>query len=66
MTEPKLTYSLDEVTRLTGLSRRELHRQIAAGFLRSIVVGRRRLVHANALDAFLCEHEDGGPQAKAA
>ena len=58
MTEPKLTYNLNESAYLTGLSRRELDRQIAAGVLRSVRVGRRRLVTRRDLEQFIESHAE--------
>lgn len=41
---PRLTYSIAESEVLTGLSRATLYRRIAAGELRTVQSGRRRLV----------------------
>lgn len=50
---PKLTYSLAEVELASGLSRASIYRAIAAGELKTIQRGRRRLVPARALEDFL-------------
>jgi excisionase family DNA binding protein len=55
MAEPKLLLSLVEASYLTGLSRRELDRQIVAGRLRSVKVGRRRFVARRDLEEFIEE-----------
>lgn len=41
---PRLAYSLAESEALSGLSRSSLYRLIAAGTLKTIQLGRRRLV----------------------
>jgi hypothetical protein len=56
---PRLAYSLAESEALSGLSRSSLYRMIAAGTLRTIVHGRRRLVPAHELER-LCRPEDHG------
>ena len=52
----RLAYSLAESEALSGLSRSSLYRLIAAGRLRTIVHGRRRLVPAHELER-LCTVE---------
>jgi excisionase family DNA binding protein len=47
---PRLAYSLAESEALSGLSRSSLYRMIAAGTLRTVVHGRRRLVPAHELE----------------
>ena len=49
----RLSYSIEEVVGLTGLGRTTLYRLIAQGELISCKIGRRRLVRASDLDAFL-------------
>ena len=50
---PKLSYSLAEVELASGLSRASIYRAIAAGTLKTVQLGRRRLVPALALADFL-------------
>lgn len=50
---PKLSYSLAEVELASGLSRASIYRAIAAGMLKTVQRGRRRLVPAWSLEDFL-------------
>ena len=54
---PRLTYSIAESEVLTGLSRATLYRRIAAGELRTVQSGRRRLVPSAELNR-LCGADD--------
>lgn len=47
---PRLAYSLDEAARSISLSRRGLYQLIEAGELRTVKVGRRRLVPVSELE----------------
>jgi excisionase family DNA binding protein len=49
----RLAYSVDEVARLTGLSRDLLYDEMRRGNLAYIKVGRRRLITRQHLDQFL-------------
>lgn len=49
--------SVKGVARNTGLSRATIHRVIKRGELPSLKIGRRRLVRADALAAYLLAHE---------
>jgi len=49
----KLCFGIDETTRLTGLGRTTIYREIAAGHLEVIKVGSRTLVTRAALERFL-------------
>ena len=49
----RLAYSVDEVARLTGLSRDLLYDEMRRGNLAYIKVGRRRLITRQHLDRFL-------------
>jgi excisionase family DNA binding protein len=49
----RLAYSIDEVGRATGLGRSTIYMAIAAGKLRAVKLGRRRLVRAEDLNAFV-------------
>ena len=49
----RLAYSVDEVARITGLSRDLLYDQMRTGRLGYIKVGRRRIITRQHLDAFL-------------
>lgn len=50
---PRLAYSLAESEAMSGLSRSSLYRLIAAGRLKTVHCGRRRLVPARELERFL-------------
>jgi excisionase family DNA binding protein len=49
----RLTYSVDEVARLTGLSRDLLYDEMRRGHLAYLKVGRRRLITRQHLQQFL-------------
>lgn len=49
----RLSYSIGEVAELTGLGRTTLYQLIGQGELPSCKVGRRRLIRAADLEAFL-------------
>jgi excisionase family DNA binding protein len=49
----RLAYSIDEVIRLTGLSRDLLYDQMRRGHLAYVKVGRRRLITRQRLHQFL-------------
>jgi excisionase family DNA binding protein len=51
----RLVYSIQEAAHACGLSRATLYRLIAAGKLRTVKVGARRLVPVEAIDALLRE-----------
>jgi excisionase family DNA binding protein len=51
---PRLAYSLAESEALSGLSRSTLYRLIVAGKLRTVQLGRRRLVPRSELEQ-LCQ-----------
>lgn len=50
---PRLTYSVQEAVKLTGLHKITIHRAIADGKLRSRLVGRRRLIDARSLHQYV-------------
>lgn len=50
---PKLSYSIAEIVRLTGLARSSIYRAINAGPLRARKCGRRTIVLASDLQTFL-------------
>jgi len=54
---PRFAYSLAESEALSGLSRSSLYRLIAAGKLKTVMQGRRRLVPAREIER-LCGHGD--------
>jgi excisionase family DNA binding protein len=54
---PRLTYSIAESEVLTGLSRATLYRRIAAGDLRTVQSGRRRLVPVSELTRILSDDQ---------
>lgn len=47
--EPEQLYSVDEAARILGVGRSSVYAEIGAGRLRSLTVGRRRLIPASAL-----------------
>jgi excisionase family DNA binding protein len=49
---------MDEVGRRLGLSEREVHRQVMSGAMRSLKVGRVRLIPLAAVDEFLARFEE--------
>jgi excisionase family DNA binding protein len=59
----KITFSINELAKQTGLSRTKIYQEIAAGRIRIVKVGRRTLVPASAVQAWLdrlSEHPAGG------
>jgi excisionase family DNA binding protein len=54
---PRLAYSLAESEALSSLSRSTLYRLIAAGKLKTVLRGRRRLVPASELERFIREND---------
>jgi excisionase family DNA binding protein len=54
--QPVRLLSVAEVLRATGVARSTLYTEIQTGRLRSISIGRRRLIPADALEAFVAEH----------
>ncbi len=57
----KLTYTVKEAAQLTSLHEITIHRAIAAKKLRSSLVGRRRLIDANSLRAFVGVSDEQSP-----
>jgi excisionase family DNA binding protein len=53
----KLSYTIDGVVRATSLSRSSIYKSIADGSLRSIKVGRRRMVTRKALEEYISKLE---------
>lgn len=51
----RLAFSVDEVARITGLSRDLLYDQMRTGKLAYIKVGRRRIITRQHLEAFLTD-----------
>lgn len=49
----RLSYSIDEVAAMTGLSPRFVRTEVWAGRLRSIKAGRRVLIPARAIEEYL-------------
>lgn len=62
MGEVKLSYTVEEAAKATGLSRSRLYLEIASGALVTWKSGRRRMVTHKALEAFIakCERESAG------
>lgn len=53
LSSDRLTYSVADVIGLTGLSRATIYRQIDAGHLTIVKIGRRTLIKREAIEAFL-------------
>lgn len=53
----RLSYSIDEFCQATGMSRTSVYAAIGDGSLASIKHGKRRLITANAAQAFLARLE---------
>jgi excisionase family DNA binding protein len=51
------TLWIDEAARRAGVGRTTVYKAIAAGELKSLKIGRRRLIRAAALDAWLASKE---------
>lgn len=51
----RLSYSVDEVAQITGLSRDLLYDQMRAGRLTYLKVGRRRIITRQQLEDFLAQ-----------
>jgi excisionase family DNA binding protein len=51
----RLTYSVQEITALTGLSRSTLYREMSAGRLPYLKVGARRLITRGAIVGYISE-----------
>jgi excisionase family DNA binding protein len=58
-----LLYNIEESAAALNLSPRTVAALLARGELRSITVGRRRLIPREALNAFVAERIAGDPQA---
>ena len=54
-TLPPMTVSVIEASKLTGLSRSRLYELMQDGKLKSLTIGRRRLIRVSALEALLDE-----------
>lgn len=59
----KLAYSIPEAIETSGIHRDLIYSEINSGRLKSIKIGRRRLVRAEALEAWLRDHESRTSQA---
>jgi excisionase family DNA binding protein len=62
MFSSKVLLSLQEVSALTGLSLRTTAKLIASGELKSVRIGRRRLVHRDELERFARRNHSTAPQ----
>lgn len=52
---PKLLYGIEEATQVTCLGRSKLYELMASGDLESVKVGKRRLIPAESLVAFIAK-----------
>ena len=57
------TYSINEVKRLTGLGKTTIFALLQTGTLTSVLIGRRRLIHAESVDQLLETGTDATGQA---
>jgi excisionase family DNA binding protein len=55
--EPRLAYTVEAACETTGLTRTRIYRAIADGSLTTFKAGRRRMVSAKALQAFIAALE---------
>lgn len=55
--EERLSYSVDEAARATGLGRSNFYKILARGDIESFTVGKRRMVSARALRQFIEQKE---------
>lgn len=53
----RISYGIRDACEVTGLGRSFLYEQIAKGALTSFTIGRRRLIAAQALEAFISKHQ---------
>lgn len=53
MSAERLAYNLKEAIQSTGMNRTSLYRAMAMGHLESFKIGRRRMISARALRAFI-------------
>jgi len=53
----KLTYNIKEAVAVSGINKDLLYAEINAGKLKTLKIGRRRLIRAEALAAWLEAHE---------
>lgn len=56
-TAPRIAYAVPESARMLGISRRGLYRLIEDGTLRTVTLGRRRLVPADELSRLIQPRE---------
>lgn len=65
MNDQKISYTIEEAVRATGMTRSRLYVVIGSGELRSFLSGRRRMVSARALEDFIAKKEQGGTRRSA-
>jgi excisionase family DNA binding protein len=54
--EDKITFTVDQIGKRTGLSRTFLYAEVKAGRLRSLKVGKHRLIHIDDETDYLAAH----------
>jgi len=59
MNETRLLYDIEEVATMVGLGRTRLYEEIRSGRLRSVKVGRRRLVPLAAVERWVDQLDPG-------
>lgn len=55
--DQKLSYTVEEAIAATGFTRTRIYQAIGDGSLKSLKAGRRRMVSAKALEAFIAKLE---------
>lgn len=55
----RLTYNVSELAEALGVSRPFLYQYLNSGELPSVMLGRRRLIRREDVEAFLAAHMDG-------
>ena len=59
----KLAYNIPEAVEISGIHKDLLYAEINAGNLKTLKIGRRRLIRAEALEAWLQTHEQNTTEA---
>ena len=61
-THERLAVSVEEAAAMSGLGRTTIYMALGEGTLRSLKVGKRRLIRIEALKAWMAEHETAPPK----
>lgn len=62
-TRERLAVSVEEAAAMSGLGRTTIYLALGEGSLRSLKVGKRRLIRVEALKAWMTAHEDAPAKA---